>query len=528
MSEMKTGIEKLDKAVGRAGDSILPFLLEHAKKRAVSFHMPGHKGSKIFERFGYGDFFRRIADCDITEIRGADNLFRAESIIDATMERYRKLYGSRRSYLLVNGSSCGLIAAILTLTRRGDKIIMARNSHKSVFSGVETAEAIPVYAYPEMLGSYGITGKISAEEIERLLVENPEAKCVVLPSPNYYGICSEIEAIAKVCHGHGAKLIVDQAHGAHLIFMERNLSAELSGADIVIGSIHKTLCSFTQSAIVNVMSDDIDIDVLEENLQKMESTSPSYLLMGSLDINADIIEKHGEDLFAEWGENLDHFYGESKKIKGLKIIDDEFLDRTKINIDMSALGYSGYDLENIMIASGLYPELVTADILMCMTGIGNRREDYDKLLDVLRELPPRIGAGRWACSGNADIGMNKRSIMQTNEIARDSFSEGKNKEIVCDSISEDKDSEIARDSISEDKDSEIVYTPIPGEKRRIPLCEAEGEICAQALVPYPPGIPEICPGEKFTKELVDGLLSMRQNGVNIIGISGAGTVSVKK
>ena len=143
---------------------------------------------------------------------------------------------------------------------------------------------------------------------------------------------------------------------------------------------------------------------------------------------------------------------------------------------MSALGYSGYDLENIMIASGLYPELVTADILMCMTGIGNRREDYDKLLDVLRELLPRIGAGRRACSGNACIGINKRSIMQTSEIA---------------------------------------YTPIPGEKRRIPLCEAEGEICAQALVPYPPGIPEICPGEKFTKELVDVLLSMRQNGREI-------------
>lgn len=121
--------------------------------------------------------------------------------------------------------------------------------------------------------------------------------------------------------------------------------------------------------------------------------------------------------------------------------------------------------------------------------------------------------------------------MQTSEIARDSFSEGKNKEIMCDSISEDKDREIARDSISEDKedkDKEIVYTLIPGEKRRIPLCEAEGEICAQALVPYPPGIPAICPGEKFTKELVDGLLSMRQNGVNIIGISGAGTVHVKK
>ena len=126
------------------------------------------------------------------------------------------------------------------------------------------------------------------------------------------------------------------------------------------------------------------------------------------------------------------------------------------------------------------------------------------------------------------VGINKRSIMQTSEIARDSFSEGKNKEIVCDSISEDKDREIARDSISEDEDSEIAYTHIPGEKRRIPLCEAEGEICAQALVPYPPGIPEICPGEKFTKELVDRLLSMRQNGVNIIGISGAGTVSVKK
>ena len=234
-------------------------------------------------------------------------------------------------------------------------------------------------------------------------------------SPNYYGICSGIREIAGICHEHGAKLIVDQAHGAHLEFMQKELSAESQGADIVIGSTHKTLCSFTQSALMNVMTDGINMEELEENLGKVESTSPSYLLMAGMDINADILERHGRRLFGEWNDNLDYFYAEVKKVQGLKTVCDNMLDRTKINIDMSGRGYNGYDLENALIKNGIYPELVTGDILMCMTGIGNRRKDYEKLIKTLKELPSRTDAAAtfeegisfWGRAGERSMNLQK-------------------------------------------------------------------------------------------------------------------------
>ena len=278
-------------------DTIAGFLIDHASSDSVSFHMPGHKGSLLYRENGYEDFLKRLIDCDITEIPGADNLFQTEGIIKATMERYRKLYGAKASYLLINGSSCGLISAIMTCVPRGGKIIIARNCHKSVFNGVSIAGAEPVYAYPEIIEGFGITGEITAKEIQRCLDEAPDASAVLLPSPNYYGVCSDIEKIAEAVHQCGKVLIVDQAHGAHLKFFDQYIgipaqAAENQGADIVIDSTHKTLASFTQTAVANVCSDRIDKYAFEDALQKMESTSPSYLMMASLDINADILEKH--------------------------------------------------------------------------------------------------------------------------------------------------------------------------------------------------------------------------------------------
>ena len=240
---------------------ILNFLLEHAENHPVSFHMPGHKGSAIYRRFGYEPFLTAIMDCDITEIPGADNLFQTEGILKAAQEEYAKLYGAKRSYLLINGTSGGVIAAVMAAVPKGKKLVMARNSHKAIFNSLVLAGVEPVYAYPEMIHEYGISGVITPEEIERCLAENPDAEAVILPSPNYYGICSDIQAIADVVHARGKVLIVDQAHGAHLKFFSdagcaiMPKSAEEQGADITVNSIHKTLASFTQSALLNLNSD---------------------------------------------------------------------------------------------------------------------------------------------------------------------------------------------------------------------------------------------------------------------------------
>ncbi|MBQ3465344.1 MAG: arginine decarboxylase, partial [Firmicutes bacterium] len=166
------------------------FLLQHADKDPVSFHMPGHKGEAFFRKYGYDDFLNRFVDCDVTEIRGADNLFQPEGIIRDVMDRYAALYDVQNSYLLINGSSAGLIASVMASVRPGGKIIMALNCHKAVFNALTLAGVEPVYAQPEFLEEYGISGAIAVEEIERCMDENPDADAVILPSPNYYGICS--------------------------------------------------------------------------------------------------------------------------------------------------------------------------------------------------------------------------------------------------------------------------------------------------------------------------------------------------
>ena len=380
---------------------IRSFLAEHGASEPISFHMPGHKGPDIYRRYGFDDFLDAFMKWDITEIPGADNLFQAEGIIEETAEKYRELYAVIKSFLLINGTSGGIIASILASVPPGKKLVMARNCHKSVFNALSLGNISPVYVYPSIIDKYGISGAVSPEAVAEALDSEPDAEAVILPSPNYYGICSDIRAVAEEVHRRGKVLIADQAHGAHLRFFSRfedgflPPSAEESGADIVINSTHKTLASFTQSAVLNVCSDRVDLYAIEDRLQAVESTSPSYLLMASLDINADIIEKHGKELFEAWRENLEFFYKGAKDIPFLSIMDvPGKMDITKINMDMSQIGIKGAQLEEILMDEGIFSELYTGNILMCMTGIGNRRADLKDSLMLLKKRrernPPQL------------------------------------------------------------------------------------------------------------------------------------------
>jgi arginine/lysine/ornithine decarboxylase len=465
--------------------AIKDFLLEHAGLEPVSFHMPGHKGSAIYRENGYGDFLDNVMDCDITEIPGADNLFQTESIIAETMEKYRKLYNVEKSYLLVNGSSSGLIAAILASVGRGGKLIMARNCHKSIFNALGLADIRPVYAYPEVLEEYGVLGGITATEVARCLAENSDAEAVIIPSPNYYGITSDISQIADVVHAAGKILIVDQAHGAHLKFFSKYgvkgfpKAAEDQGADLVINSIHKTLASWTQSALLNVCSDRVDLLTLEDKLQTIESSSPSYPMMASLDINADLLTEKGESLMREWAENLDWFYSEVKKIPGVIVMEDDSLDHTKINIDMSAYGIDGNEVEELLMEKGIFLELVTGNIIMCMGGIGNKRQDYERLLEGLK-----------------DIAVNHKLAH------------------------EEKMQQPPALTIKLD------YAGVPRSKVIVPIDEAAGRVCASSLIPYPPGVPIACPGEVITQEVIDFVKARRAADEKVIGITSDGKVQV--
>jgi len=471
---------------------IQDFLLEHASCDPVSFHMPGHKGSALYRRMGYGKFLDNFMDCDVTEIIGADNLFQTEGIIKESMERYAELYGVKKTYLLINGTSGGILAAMMASVPKGKKIIMARNCHKSVFNGLVLADIQPVYAYPEMIDEYSISGKISPEEIDSLLAENSDAEAVILPSPNYYGICSDIETIAEKVHKHGKILIVDQAHGAHLPFFSKygikNMpkSAEEAGADMVICSTHKTLASLTQSAVLNLNSDRVDPYILEDKLQMIESTSPSYVLMASLDINASLLSEHGEELFRQWEKNLNIFYDRADSIKGLKYIDKiDCLDWTKINFSLGDMGLMGDETEEILLKNyNIFIELFTGDMVMCMTGIGNTGKHIKRLTDALEEIASDqrekgVSAGRE--KKTIKVPVNKASLFE-----------------------------------------------IPKNKMKVKLEDAEGMICASSIIPYPPGIPFICPGEQLTAEAIDYVKDLRSKGEKVIGISSEGDIIVGK
>lgn len=466
------------------------FLLSHAASDPVSFHMPGHKGMEIFRKYGYGDFLERFVDCDVTEIPGADNLFQAEGIIKEAQDRYADIYDVDRSYLLINGTSGGIIAAILAAVRTGEKLIMARNCHKSVFNAASLGKIEPVYARPEIIEQYGIMGPVSPHEIERLIVENPDSAAVILPSPNYYGICSDIEGIAHVVHKAGKVLIVDQAHGAHLKFFHKYgqgrgmpLCAEDQGADIVINSIHKTLASLTQSAVLNLKGNRVDRYVLEDKLQMIESTSPSYILMSFLDMNRELLERHGDRAMKEWKEALGYFYEKAAAIPGLKVLDiRENMDRTKINLDMSAKGIDGARLEKELMARGIFPELYTGDLLMLMTGIGNTKAHMERTLKALEEI-----SAENPYEDDRKKGMGEVKIP---------FPGGSHK--------------------------------VPEEKEFVHISEAAGRVCAGSVIPYPPGIPLVCPGEELTEEVLSYVKKLREDGEKVIGINDEDKVLVGK
>lgn len=475
--------------------SIYKFLLDHSKKKSVSFHMPGHKGGAFYKRFGYDDFFESFLNMDVTEIPGADNLFQREGIIRQCGEHYASLYDAKKSYLLINGTSGGIIASILATVPKGGSLIMARNSHKSVFNALTLGDISPIYAYPLLDQSYGISGPISAEEIDVLLKENPQALCVILPSPNYYGICSDIKGISEVVHSHGKILIVDEAHGAHLHFMNKELAAIDNGADLVINSTHKTLASMTQSAVLNVSHNStVDLDILEDKLQAIQSTSPSYVLMASLDISASILQDHGDALFSNWKDNLESLYHNISTIPNLELIhsymenNKELLDKTKINLSLRRAGISGPKLEELLISKfNIYPELVAGDLVMAMSGIGNTEEDFHKLAVALKEI-------------------------QKNYNIKSNY---------------DDNLELTALNIAVLSKKPKMKT-IPQNRVKMPMERCGGKVCAQSIIPYPPGIPLACPGEVITEDLITYIKGLRQRGEKVIGVTADGEFFIGK
>ncbi len=506
------------------------FLIAHAEKDPVSFHMPGHKNGELFKRLGIPQEKFLKTEYDITEINGADNLFMPEDVLRNTMDKYKSLYDSKESFLLINGSSAGLVAGILASVPRGGKIIVARNCHKSIFNALELGELQPVYVCPEKAKEYDISGKVTTSSVKKAFEEHPDAKAVVLASPNYYGITSNIREISKIAHENGACVIVDEAHGAHLKFMEPNKAAENQGADIVVVSTHKTLGSFTQTGVLNVYGDMVNIPKLASKLELMQSTSPSYLLMASLDLNADIIRENGEELFKEWKECLDAFARTAIWIKGFMFMMDDSLDETKINLDGTFLGLDGKKLSEELEARGIYTELYDGPICMCMTGMGNGRNDYLKLLSALQEISnlyidEAMEREHAAEEAKAREGEEISYIAQAALVAIEHDDKNALDEIERQLgilFGEEDEEETPLDLMpwgelipAQNLDWEMISG---SEVELVSLDEAGNRVAASSLAPYPPGVPLVAIGEKVSPEMAEFLAELREMGKKIAGL----------
>ena len=497
------------------------YLNEHVSKEMVSFHMPGHKGRGIFDIHGMGGSLDALVDGDITEIPGSDNLAQPEGIIRSIMDRYKALYGSEETFISVGGSSLGIMASILAVSggargatgadatggsaMRGATIAIARNSHKSVFNGLSLAGAQPIYIYPE-LPAAGIAGEIKPSTVEaafmRAEAEGLEIAAVVVPNPNYYGICSDINAIAEITRRHGAILIVDQAHGAHLRFLEPRLDA---AADIVIESTHKTLATFTQTAIINVYNPAL-VEALKEKIKILQTTSPSYMLMKSLDMNAELIEKYGEDLFESWRMNLDNTYAALDEMS-ISYFMDRMHDRSKILIDMREYGLSGADLSKELFDRGIVTELDSGPYSMCMTGIGNSKGDYERLIAALTDIKAthrrrEADAVAGVVDGATEVDGAGLGSAETDTGAVDDLFALMNKK------------------------REMGELPTAWEWK--PAADAAGLICAESIIPYPPGVPLIAAGEVMDAESLAWAEAFRNRGGNVLGMNEHGAVKAQK
>ena len=492
--------------------SLTDFLMYHKETHPISFHMPGHKGrSTLYGIYGFGDFIKNVIGNDITEIPGADALQQPRERIKDMMDGYAGLYGVKHTELLVNGSSAGLMAAILGTVPRGGKLLIGRNSHRSVYGALRLGGISPVYIMPEIDDETGLQLGLDPDKIEEALIDDPEIKAVLVTSPNYYGVLSDIERIANIVHLHGRILIVDQAHGAHLKFFDylRNedglphRAAENCGADIVVDSTHKTLLSFTGSAILNICTERPDVSRISELLRMLQTTSPSYLLMGSLDVNQQILRMDGYNLIKNWDADIKYFYQEAARIEGLGLIDRIDLDETKVSLTMTALGLSGPELAEELEKRNIWVELTHGSYVMLMTGIGNERGDYEDILAALRDLSAQY-RGRLSEAGQA----HPEAQNQTPETAAE-------KPVPAQATSDSALTE------------RLEQRRIPDTYDEIPLYNAEGRVLYESIIPYPPGSPIACPGEVLSKEVIlyvrDQLVAQHV----VLGVDEEGRVKVE-
>ncbi len=483
-------------------EGILKKLQNLSESDFYPYHMPGHK------RLGNDTFA-----LDITEIDDFDNMYHASGIILEAQKRAASLYGAKESFFLVNGSTCGLLVAITSAFQRGDKVLVARNCHKAVYHAIELRGLEPVYLYPEVDEECDISVGITAEQVLNILEtyesvsdakeaepgdlcrkssiskENAgQIKGMILTSPTYEGIVSEVKQIAELLHQRDMVLIVDEAHGAHFGFHEAfPKSAVMQGADLVIQSLHKTLPSMTQTALLHRCSERVEIARVQKYLGVYQTSSPSYVFMAYMDECISLLQNQGAELFDEFAGRLENFYKRCEALTHIKV--RRTSDPGKVVI-CGGVFYSGKELHTILRERyHLQPEMCAGSYVLAIMTISDTEEGFERLYEALAELDGELDAKY------TKPGQDENSLAAFN-----------NKQKTLVSLLKERPVKKYNSWVLEDKSCE-----------KIKLTEAAGRISGEYIYLYPPGIPFIVPGEVISEAMVEAFLKLQSEGYELQG-----------
>ncbi|WP_124067854.1 aminotransferase class I/II-fold pyridoxal phosphate-dependent enzyme [Clostridium sp. E02] len=467
--------------------NLLKKLEVYGKTDFYPFHMPGHK-----RQYGcsFGREFPNPYSIDLTEIEGFDNLHNPVGILKESMDWASSIYGSDRSYYLVNGSSCGILSAISATVPHGGTILVSRNCHKSVFHGVFLNQLQVEYVYPHMIEEFGVQSGLIPETVEKMLINHPEIKAVLIVSPTYDGVVSDIEKIAKIVHNFQIPLIVDEAHGAHFPFGKNDgfpVSAIECGADVVIQSLHKTLPSFTQTAIMHVKEGYVDIGKLNRYTQMYQTSSPSYVLLAGIENCIRFMTGEGMQKMKDFSINLARLRDQLSRLDHFKLLRRSVdlrngifdLDPSKIIISTRNTSLSGKELMDILRSEyHLEMEMCSSDSITAITTLMDTKEGFDRLVQAMSQIDEKTK------KADKDRINSNRKIL----------------------------------SISKSECPLTIAEAMDQTRTRVLLEQTVDRISTEFVYVYPPGIPIVTPGEILSKEIVEQIKFYKKQNLMIQGM----------
>ncbi|MEO1592288.1 MAG: aminotransferase class I/II-fold pyridoxal phosphate-dependent enzyme [Cyanobacteria bacterium J06632_22] len=468
---------------------LMAALARCAARPQAAFYTPGHKRGQ-----GISSWHRRVLgqkafQADLPELPELDNLFAPTTVIQQAQTLAAEAFGAQQTWFLANGSTCGLEAALLAVCNPGDKVIVPRNAHRSVISGLVLGGAMPVYVMPEYRADWGIPLAVSASAIATTLAQHPDTRAVLVVSPTYEGICADIDAIARCCHAHGVPLIVDEAHGPHFAFHRELPQPALAlGADLVVQSAHKVLSALTQAALLHRGSDRIDGARLAQALQLTQSTSPSYLLLASLDAARHQMATDGPKLMSQTLALAESAAAQLSTLSGIDVLTGQPLaqgqrwDQTRLTISVAGLGLTGWAADEFLHERGVTAELPAAQTLTFIISLGNTAADIDQLVAGCQQL----------CQLRSQTPTPQWSTLQ--------FSPA---ELSC-SV-----------AVPAQSPRTAFFAPT----QSCPWEAAVGRLSADTICPYPPGIPTLIAGEVITATALAQLKHHQAAGAHLTGQS---------